>query len=637
MNKLYCMNKSGVEMLDDYMCTVLLITYNHNETVARALDSILEQKSRYNYKIHAFDDGSDDGTQDVIRQYAQKYPNIIYPFFAKENQGPQTNYWNAFSSVDTPYCVLLEGDDFYCNPNKIELQIAALEKHPECSFCGHDTYLFSEDDSYREYPEGSRAITAPLLRTKTYFAYKDFVPITDGGYIPYGSARMIRSSAMKLNQIRYKEAFLFDFSQFYYLMLQGDYYYIDIPMSVYVRNGKGVCSGKTPVAFLNDFMQGAIDFNRETNNVIADKIYSDCLLQISFRLQLYQNSPAPLIRSAAYHQAKILMPKDVEDNEDSLLLIYQQKLSDSKYYFLCNGGLGHTMFLCAVKPELEKTLNGEITFLMRAEHLFISKLYGIDESLCVDIQNVNLEQLSSQCPNPEMGKIYVAHPFAHSEAANYYRPVHLQYSTVRYYPWLLEFYHLPENCIFRRPESEVVLAGKTMEKVKHFGSLEKVILFFPESITLQQISHRIWKKKASELRKEGFIVLSCVRDKINTISGTYYIDLDAEEAFQLGMICHSVYSMRNGIADLLASRGKNLHVFYPSHAAFYIYSINSMVGQSDICEEIILESDPQYVGAAPGPWKAYAFGIIPVPQWCYRFYLRHKKLLSRFKHFVKWR
>ena len=100
------------------MCTVLLITYKHSKTVARALDSILEQKSRYNYKIHAFDDGSDDGTQDVIRQYAQKYPNIIYPFFAKENQGPQTNYWNAFSSVDTPYCVLLEGDDFYCNPDR---------------------------------------------------------------------------------------------------------------------------------------------------------------------------------------------------------------------------------------------------------------------------------------------------------------------------------------------------------------------------------------------------------------------------------------------------------------------------------------------------------------------------------------
>ena len=81
-------------MLDDYMCTVLLITYKHSKTVARALDSILEQKSRYNYKIHAFDDGSDDGTQDVIRQYAQKYPNIIYPFFAEKNQAEHQNQWN---------------------------------------------------------------------------------------------------------------------------------------------------------------------------------------------------------------------------------------------------------------------------------------------------------------------------------------------------------------------------------------------------------------------------------------------------------------------------------------------------------------------------------------------------------------
>ncbi len=622
-------------MQNQLMCTILLISYNHQRTIARALDSILEQDSKYRYKIHAFDDGSQDGTKDVIYQYAKKYPDLIYPYIAEENQGAQTNYWNAFSSVDTPYCVLLEGDDFYCNPKKIELQIQALERHPECSFCGHDTYLFSEGESFREYEEGSTAMTADLLKKKSIFTYKDFVSVKTGGYIPYGSARMIRSSAMKLDEVKYKEAFLFDFSQFYYLMLQGDYYYIDMPMSAYVRTGKGVCSGKSPVTFLNDFLQGAIDFNRQTNNLIAEKIFSDCMLQIGFRLQLFENSETPLIRSAEYYKRRMLTPDELTGGQDNLLLVCEQKLSEEKYYYLCNGGLGHTMMICAVKPELEKVLRGEVVLLVREEQQFIPKLYGIQDVLCVDLQNVKLEALGTRCPDPEKGRIYVTHPFAHPESVNYYNPIRFQYSTVPYYPWLLEYYGLRQDCVYRLPSQAAPLPDALRRRAERFGNLEKMILFFPESITLQRISNRVWKKKAKELREEGFIILSCVQDRENTVSGTHYIELTAEEAFLLGMHCHSIYCMRSGIAELLASRGKELHVFYPSHAVFFIYSLNSMFNRSDICEEIILELDQRNTAAAPQ--KAYAFGRIPVPQWCYRFYVRHKKWLRGFKRFVIWR
>lgn len=480
-------------------------------------------------------------------------------------------------------------------------------------------------------------MTAPILQTKNIFTFKDFLPVTNGGYIAYGSARMIRSSAMKLEQVKYKEAFLFDFSQFYYLLLQGDYYYIDMPMSAYVRTGEGICSGKSPLAFLNDFMQGAVDFNRQTNNVIADKIYSDCMLQIGFRLQLFANSETPVISSAARYQKKRLTPEDIKDNKDNLLLVCQQMLSKENYYYLCNGGLGHTMLICAVKPELEKKINGEIVLLVRSEQQFIPELYGIHNALCVDLNSVNLETLGSRCPHPEKGKIYVTHPFAHPESANYYRPIHFQYSTERYYPWLLQYYGLHEDCVYRLPTQEPELPEPLREKVGSFAALEKIVLFFPEAVTLQGISNRIWKKKANELRQKGFTVLSCVKDKANTISGTKYIELDAEEAFRLGMHCHSVYCMRSGMADLLAARGKALHVFYPSHATFFIYSLNSMFRRSDICEEIIMEAEPQYVGAAPGPWKAYIFGFIPVPHWCYQFYLKHKKYLQKLKRFVKWR
>ena len=650
-----------------FMCTVLLITYNHSDTVARAVESILEQDSCYPFKIHACDDGSTDGTKDILNKYAKQYPDMFFNFIAEYNQGAQANYWKAFNSVDTPYCILLEGDDFYCNPQKLEMQIRALEEHPECSFCGHDTYLYSEGESFREYEQGSRAMTAGMLRDKALFKYEDFVPVETGGYIPYGSARMIRTSALRLDEIKYKEAVLFDFTQFYYLLLHGDYYYIDLPMSAYVRTGLGVCSGKSPMAFLNDFIQASIDFNKQTDNVIADKIYSDCALQIGFRLQLYRNSEIGLLKSAVrkFHKEGLHGQKkknmtekgerqlvkrsaaatkeesgeqDEEQAKDAVILLeLQGRLAPDSYYYLCNGGMGHTMLVCAYKHELERRLNAPIVLLVTEKHAFIPQMYCIQEYVEVDLENVNLERIASLYPNPEKGNIYVTHPFTHPEAENYYRPVHGLYSSVRYLPWLLKFMNLSETSPFRFPEQYPIITNELKRKLALFGPLDKIALFFPEAQTLACIAARIWKEKAKELTEEGFVVLSCVKDKRNTISGTTYVDMSAEEAIALGVRCGRVYCMRSGIAELLAVKGKDLYVYYPSHAVFYIYSVNSMLGLRDINEKIVLDLAPTVARAvANAPQKAYVFGRIPVPQWCYRFYLQHKRGLRHFKKLVRW-
>lgn len=626
-------------MPSKFMCTVLLISYNHKDTISRAIESILEQDTQYPFKIHAFDDGSTDGTKEIIATFSKEYPDIFFPFIAEKNQGAQTNYWNAFASVDTPYCVLLEGDDFYCNPQKIELQIKALEDHPYCSFCGHDTYLFSNGEAFREYEEGAKAMTAPLLKTKDVFTYQDFVPITTGGYIPYGSARMIRTSALKLDEIKYKEAVLFDFSQFYFLLLQGDYYYIDLPMSAYVRNGTGICSGKSPLAFLNEFMQGAIDFNRQTNNTIADKIYSDCMLQISFRMNLFYNSGHSILYSAERlskkNQMSILKAK--AENTHNLYIL-QGKLSKDYYYYLCNGGLGHTMALCAYRDELEKKLGAKVVLLVRSEHTFIPDMYRIKDYIEVDLQNANLQHIVSVHPNPEKGEIYVTHPFSHPEAANYFRPIHGLYSTVRYLPWLLKFMGIQETLKFAMPVTQPPITRDLEEKIRVFGCIDKLVLFFPESNTLPRISHRIWKKKAKELMQEGLTILSCVTEKRNVISGTHYCDLTAKEAVAIGMHCHSVYCTRNGMADLLVSRGSDLHVYYPLHNAFFIYAVSSMYDRRDVDEKIVLEveADTHTTANNVGPKHPRIFGILPVPEWCYQFYLRHKGTLKFFKKFIKW-
>ncbi|HBO59266.1 MAG TPA: glycosyl transferase family 2, partial [Alphaproteobacteria bacterium] len=128
-------------MTENPICTVLLITYNHAPYVAQCIDSVLSQKTKYPFIIKIFDDASTDGSSDIIRAYAVKYPDKIEVHVAQSNQRAQANIWNAYACVDTKYCCLTETDDYWCDDERLELQISALEEHPECSFCGGNTII----------------------------------------------------------------------------------------------------------------------------------------------------------------------------------------------------------------------------------------------------------------------------------------------------------------------------------------------------------------------------------------------------------------------------------------------------------------------------------------------------------------
>jgi glycosyltransferase involved in cell wall biosynthesis len=283
-----------------YICTVLLISYNHNKYFEKAVKSVLNQKTSYKFKIHIFDDASTDGTSSLVRQYAHKYHELITAYIAESHQGAGTTIMNAYKSVDTKYCNMLETDDYWCNKKKLHMQIQGLEKHPECSFCAHNTLYVTLDEKSREYKDNSLWVNNKQLRKKSIIKYLDVEPIESGGYVPHISSMLIRTELLDIDKIRNKEAILFDICEYFYLIIKGPYYYIDKIMSVYQRTGTGVSSGKDPLIFLNDhYIPSIVAFNIETNYIIADKIFSECISQINFKLYLYRK----------YRKYKIREPK----------------------------------------------------------------------------------------------------------------------------------------------------------------------------------------------------------------------------------------------------------------------------------------------------------------------------------------
>lgn len=124
----------------DPLVTIRSITYNHVNYISDALDGFLNQVTNFKFEVIVHDDASTDGTSDVIRKYAEKYPHIITPIIQKENQYSKKNggIRRAINSnLRGKYIALCEGDDYWTYQNKLAKQIAYMESHPDCSLSFH--------------------------------------------------------------------------------------------------------------------------------------------------------------------------------------------------------------------------------------------------------------------------------------------------------------------------------------------------------------------------------------------------------------------------------------------------------------------------------------------------------------------
>lgn len=122
--------------------SVLTTAYNHAPFIARAMDGIVEQKTSFPFEVIVHDDASADGTPEIIRQYAKRYPEIIQPIFQQTNQFSQgiDIYPLLLSRARGKYIALCEGDDYWCDPYKLQKQVDYMETHPECSYCFCNAY-----------------------------------------------------------------------------------------------------------------------------------------------------------------------------------------------------------------------------------------------------------------------------------------------------------------------------------------------------------------------------------------------------------------------------------------------------------------------------------------------------------------
>jgi len=114
--------------------SICCLTYNHAPYIRKCLDGFLMQKTDFEFEILIHDDASKDGTEEIIREFEAKYPEIIKPIYELENQwvkGRRGSSKFNFPRVRGKYIALCEGDDYWTDPLKLQKQVDFLEANED--------------------------------------------------------------------------------------------------------------------------------------------------------------------------------------------------------------------------------------------------------------------------------------------------------------------------------------------------------------------------------------------------------------------------------------------------------------------------------------------------------------------------
>ncbi|HEY8892401.1 MAG TPA: glycosyltransferase [Clostridium sp.] len=144
----------------EILLSIAVITYNHENYIRQALNSILMQNVNFKYEIIIGEDCSPDNTRTVLLEYQKKYPNRIKLILRDKNVGATKNLYDVFMNCKGKYIATLEGDDFWTNSNKLQLQVDFLEEHKEYVGVSHDFEYVNKNGEHLSMSNQNRSDSA---------------------------------------------------------------------------------------------------------------------------------------------------------------------------------------------------------------------------------------------------------------------------------------------------------------------------------------------------------------------------------------------------------------------------------------------------------------------------------------------
>jgi glycosyltransferase involved in cell wall biosynthesis len=168
------MSKEG----NPIMVAVFMITYNHENYIEGAIQSVLDQVTDFEYKLFIGDDKSTDRTSVIIQNIQEKYPDQIDYTLNESNLGIPKNSLNIYNKClnsGAKYVALLEGDDYWTDPFKLQKQVDFLEENKDYAISFHSLTALKEDGQTYQLPD--------FRETRSF----EFLDLTQRNFIPTAS------------------------------------------------------------------------------------------------------------------------------------------------------------------------------------------------------------------------------------------------------------------------------------------------------------------------------------------------------------------------------------------------------------------------------------------------------------------
>lgn len=262
------------------LVSICCLTYNHAPFIRKCLDGFLMQQTDFPIEILIHDDCSTDGTDDIIREYTAKYPDVIFPLYEEENQysmggAGKMDLYN-YTRARGKYIAYCEGDDYWTDPLKLQKQVDFMEANPDYSVCWHRCKQFIiETGEYIDDRCGA------ILNDKagieidldTYFSQWYTQPLT----------MVFRREAYDDSWREQYELYR-DEHELYHLLKNGKGYLFSFYGGIYVRHSGGIYTSLTKSSQGETSLKVAKELYQVNKDKYTKRFYASIL-----QWQIYEN------------------------------------------------------------------------------------------------------------------------------------------------------------------------------------------------------------------------------------------------------------------------------------------------------------------------------------------------------------
>ncbi|RXJ46032.1 glycosyltransferase [Gelidibacter gilvus] len=213
--------------------SIIVLSYNHESYLHETLQSLTDQKTKFEYEILVGDDCSPDNSRLIIDQFYGKHPNKIKRIYPEKNLGPNANYLNCLRNAKGQFIAFCEGDDYWIDENKLQKQVDFLEQNPKYGgVCGEVISRDIEKKSEERIP----------LKEEGVICFEDIVFQNK----IHSNTILFRNELINIDSLDViKQLSIGDWYLHLLVTMQRPYYYLPQYLALYRVHNAGIFSKKS--------------------------------------------------------------------------------------------------------------------------------------------------------------------------------------------------------------------------------------------------------------------------------------------------------------------------------------------------------------------------------------------------------